>query len=390
MDTVRNFIERLNTIQPDSETLPNWHHRRIIVPAAAMLSLQGTLFRTHPIEPSLFMKRPGSHVEASQLLEWLDVGGGQQGLGHTDNDLGVDLAAILALASGRRVQFANEFPIKYGDADWTWFLEAGQIFDGELYGPVESDVLEPVIKILKAISELQERPALSLGSAIRMRNAACCLVEADHSSAYGLLVAAIETLSRQFGSPPNSWEDWDKSNEWDLFMTEINLTVEQARRLRVRLITDRQIRLRRTFIEYAASNLTEDFWNAPYRTFDPGYQVSDAGVTPTTGSWRNDGLIRELVSSDPTVLRKRLGRSYDARSVVFHESVRLAQVSVLPFPGTEKDLLPFRVLRRILDYILWLEIERAASRSGPLPDVRLFHPLAEAGGGAAQMSGMER
>jgi hypothetical protein len=380
MDTVREFVRRLQTVTPNDARL-RLHHRRLILPTAALFSLQGTIFRTYPIEPIHAIKRPGSQLEASQLLEWRDTDGEQSGGTPRDNDLGVDLAAILALACGRKVQFANEFPVKYASADWTWFLEIGHIFDGELYGPIEGDVHGSVTKILKAIMALSERPALSLGSAIRMRNAACCLVEADHSSAYGLLVAAIETLSRGFGSPPNSWEDWDKSEEWDAFMREIALTEEQATRLRARLITDRQIRLRRTFIEYAASRLSNSFWQEPYRTFEPGYQVSDDGVTPKKGSWRDDGMMSQLLSSDRVVLRQRLGKSYDARSVVFHESVRLAQVSVLPFPRTQKDLLPFRVLRRILDHILWLEIQNAASRDVPLPDVRLFHPgtdLAEA------------
>lgn len=85
------------------------------------------------------------------------------GISPRDNDLGVDLAAILALATGRRAAFANVFPIRYADADWRWFLELGHAFDGELYGPVEGDTGARIVTILRALVALPERPALALG-----------------------------------------------------------------------------------------------------------------------------------------------------------------------------------------------------------------------------------
>lgn len=374
MDAVREFILRLVEITPERGKLAA-RHRRIVLPGAAQFALDGTILRTEPIG---MMKRPGTTVEMSQLLEWLDVS--SDGADPRENDLGVDLAAILALACGRKVAFANEVPMKYANAEWTWFLEAGHAFDNELYGPVEGDIRTRFVNIVQALVALPEKQALSFGGAVRMRNAACCLVEADFSSAYGLLIAAIETLSEAFGDKRTSWEHWDKHAQWDAFIGQLSLNDEHAAELRKRLLADRHIRLRLTFAEYAASNLSESFWQERYFRYTPQYAVDADDARPNGGSWREEGSISTLVPADRDELRKRLKLSYDARSQVFHQSTRLDQISVMPFPSAVTQLLPFRGLRRILDHLLWREISKGATGAPELPDVKLFHPDTEPGG----------
>jgi hypothetical protein len=372
MDTVCAFIRRLEQALAENAQL-SFRHRRLIVPAAAQFALDGTIVRTDPIGT---VKRPGGQMEASLLLEWMDLSDEAGRTQAHENDLAVDLAALLALASGRRVAFANEFPMKYEGADWTWFLEIGHMFDGELYGPIEVDVgarLATIIKALIGLEGKDRKQALSLGNTIRMRNAACCLFESDYSSAYGLLVAGIETLSRSFGNPPDSWQDWDQASTWDKLFKKLSLKEEQASALRHRLLKDKQLRLRRTFVHYAAENLSESFWSGRNVHFTPGYQLDASGVRPLPGAWRDAGSVEDIVPKNLAELRKRLGASYDARSSVFHESLRLDQISLLPAPAKSDSPLPFSGLRRVLDHLLWYEIEKGAVAVRELPDIQLFH-----------------
>ncbi len=377
MHTIREFVRRLTEIVESKGTAQiGARHRRIVVPAPAMFALEGTILRTIPIMPIVPIERPGSHTEVSQLLEWMDISIDEQsgeGLDVRENDLGVDLAAILGLAIGRKVAFANEFPLKMAEADWTYFLPVGPVFDGGLYGPVQGDVRTRVITIVKALVTLPERLALSVGGAIRMRNAACCLAESDHSSAYGLLIAALETLSRAFGNPPNSWQDWDQAKDWDVFITELTLSEEDAEKLRKRLLGDKQLRLKRTFVEYAVSSVAPSFWEETYFQYEPALDIDMSGVKVREGSW-NPRPITDLVPSDLGELRKRLQKSYDARSEVFHQSSRLEQIFVMPFPNDLKAPLSFTGLRLIIDHLLWREIETGAKDAPDLPNFEVRHP----------------
>ncbi len=376
MHTIREFVRRLTEIVNSKGTAQiGARHRRIVLPASATFALDGTILRTIPIEPIVPIERPGGHIEVSQLLEWMDISHneqGEEGIDVRENDLGVDLAAILGLATGRRVAFANEFPLKLAEASWTWFLPVGPAFDGGLYGPVQGDIRTQVVTIVKALVSLPERLALSVGGAIRMRNAACCLVESDHSSAYGLLIAALETLSRAFGNPPDSWQDWEQAKDWDGFITELALSEQDAEKLRKRLLGDKQLRLKRTFVEYAVHGIAPSFWEESYFQYEPALDIDGNGVKVREGAW-NARPITDLVPSDLDNLRKRLRKSYDARSEVFHQSSRLEQIFVMPFPNDSKAPLSFSGLRLIVDHLLWREIERGAKDAPDLPNFEVRH-----------------
>ncbi len=377
MRSVREFVRRLNTLAESSDTtsMVGLNQRRIVVPEMGRFSMDGTLARTLPIESAAPFDHPGAPPQVVQLLEWLDVPDDGPGSAFRDNNLGVDIAAVLALATGRRVAFANEVPLRLEGVQWTVFLEVGPSVDGELYGPAEPGVHARFETAVRAIASLPEEDGLALGGAIRMRNAGCCLVETDHSSAYGLLVVALETLSRAFGDPPGTWQEWDQSEDWDGYFLQIGLTGQQAESLRARLLLNKQIRLKRTFVEYAVGNLPPSFWERSYYRYTPTLEMDPTGARRGGGSWNEGVQIAALVPQDPAELRRRLGKSYDTRSEVFHQSARLDQVTVMPVPGSARQPLPFAGLRRILDHLLWIEIEKGAREASELPDVQVLHPV---------------
>lgn len=305
MDTVRNFLLRLASISPEAR--PTFRHRRLVVPAAAEIALDGTIIRTTPMGR---MKRPGNPVETVQVLEWLDIAANADGVDLRENDLAADLVAILALAIGRRVMFVNEVPISLPDKQATWFFEVGQVFDSELYAPVLVDSKSKFEKVLKALSACSEAELSSMGGAIRMWNAACCLVDSDHSSAYGLLIAAVETLSRVFGDPPESWEDWEEAEGWDKLFKRLSLAGNSADMIRAKLMRNKQIRLKRTFVEYVVSSLPDSFWQASYSQYTQGFRVESSQVQNESGAWDNTIPMETIVPRDGTELRSRLTASY--------------------------------------------------------------------------------
>lgn len=113
-----------------------------------------------------------------QLLEWLDDPSIEV------NDLqnhatGVDLSAMLAMATGRRVSFAHEASLALQGSDSIAFMALGDMYDFELFGPAIPNHAERFRRIVNAIVALDDNRAEALGSAMRKRNAACCLIDSD-------------------------------------------------------------------------------------------------------------------------------------------------------------------------------------------------------------------
>src|SRR5829696_5239219 len=100
--TVRDFLDRVEKIVGEGDsTRVAAHHRRLLLPFATRFSLDGTLIRTLPVEPIRPLLVPGRTPDIVQLIEWPDAPDAADGRALDYNDLGVDLAAILALALGR-------------------------------------------------------------------------------------------------------------------------------------------------------------------------------------------------------------------------------------------------------------------------------------------------
>lgn len=367
MKEVRAYIERLRSLK--QRDVPPIYTYRLIVSAQARFAVN-SIVRTEPILPLQRTERAGTLPEVNYLLQWVDVPNALQGNVIAANNLGVDFAAILGLSTGRKVAFANEFSVRRQGANQLAFIPIGVSLDSELYAPITTAVEERTSAIIQAICELPLVKAEALGGSIRMRNAACGLVDSDHSTAYGLLVMAVEALSGRFGSAPNTWEDWDKASEWNKLFAENSFDEGQRQAIRAALIGDKQVRLRRTFIEYAANGLDDSFWSSHYQSYAPVIEITQQGARwmDETGKVEDMGAMTEIVPDGPAILRKRLGKSYDARSVVVHHGARIDQiVSMRRGVSAPGDPLPFHVLRRILDHLLWGEIERGSEGALELP-----------------------
>lgn len=371
MNTVRAFVERLSAAVDDgSNSALSVNHRRIVVPAAAHFSLEGTILRTLPVQT---FQRPGHSAEVIQLLEWLDITSSNDGYDLAINDLGIDLTACLALAAGRRIDYAVEWPMKHEDSPTTTFFAVGHAYDSELLGPPEGGLLGRFEMVVRSLTALPERQATALLGAIRMRNAASCLVESDYSSAYGLLVAALETLSQAFASSPNSWEVFHDSLSWDKWIEVEGLDSGQADRLRSRLLGMGPIRIKQTFVEYVVAGLDPQFWKQSVHRFVPDIVMGEGGAREGEGRWEVASEVELLVPSNSEDLRSRLRKTYDARSKFIHESLRPSQIALFPVPGIARQPLGLKALRRVLEYLLWKEIHGGSDVYPMLPDLQLFH-----------------
>lgn len=374
MKELRECIERLRALKGrDAVVL---HTYRLVVTAQARFKVN-SIIRAEPVLPLSRVERPGTLPENTYLLQWADKQQAEKPNQFTLGGLGVDFAAVLGLASGRKVAFADEISLRREDASFLTFLPLGVSLDGELYGPVKENVEQKTEIILQALAALPTIQADSLGGSIRMRNAACCLVDSDHSTAYGLLVMAIEVLSERFGEAPNTWDDWDQAPKWNTFAAINQFRDEQVQALRLALIGDKRVRLRRAFIEYASNNLNDEFWSAHYFGFTPSIELAQNTVSwlDKEGQVHDEGTMGDIITEGPAILKKRLGKSYDARSSYVHRGVRVNQLtSLVRHVGTPSDPMPFSSLRRILDHLLWKEIKRGAATAPVLPEGRIIGP----------------
>src|SRR4051812_30014826 len=111
MKSIRDFVARLEAVESQPERAPelSLRTRRIAVPESGAFTMDRTILRTCPMEPVERVFLPGTPAQVVQALQWLDLPSTGQAFG--DNDLGVDLAAVLALATGRRVVFGNELAL---------------------------------------------------------------------------------------------------------------------------------------------------------------------------------------------------------------------------------------------------------------------------------------
>ena len=221
----------------------------------------------------------------------------------------------------------------------------------------------------------------AITTAIHLHYGAVLLFDRDLAAAYTLLIAGLETLSRQFGKPPTAWADWDKSPVWDKFITRQKLTPEQAGALRTELLRDRQIRLKQTFVNYVADRLPGDFWEMPWQ--DYMYMIDAGQGTWGEGSWQEERIVADYLPRDREVLKKALKASYDARSSFVHSGQRIVnkygQLRSLAYLNDGDQPLGFAVLRSILTAIIFLELEQNAVPY-ELPDMLLSNESAQAAG----------
>jgi len=347
------WLRRLRTT-PDSELRPQitrvFHAGHLPQASfAPRLSIQ-------PLGPVPF--RPGdTGPESCSVLQFPD----SLPVSEASMMLKEDLGALLCLISRRRIAAPLEIPISVKGTNTIHFLPYGGGLDRELIGPLPQDTVARLSQTLTGVQEINERDTAVLGAAMKLHYGACLLVERDVRSAYVLLVAALEVLSRSYGQPPQDWTTWEDSSTWDAVFVELGLTVQQQDVLRSKLLSNRQLRLKRTFTEYAANALPDDFWNLTWEQWSYTYHPQDSSWSEPVSS---PIPVAEIVPRDVDVLSKAFARTYDVRSAYVHrgDEFDVAGSLKVSLPLSGDTPIPYQFLRLIVGQVILHEMHRVQTR----------------------------
>jgi hypothetical protein len=281
-----------------------------------------------------------------------------------------EMAAILTLATERRIEIAREFALRVEGQNNTVLSGYGCTYDRRLHGPMNDNTNTLFIEWLSKVISLPEPHLSVIGAACSLHHGAVLLFEKDIRSAYLLLVAGIEVLSRQYGTPPTNWGDWEESRQWDNFMSKTNLISDQQVALRAKLMEDRNLKLQATFRNYGSCSLPDAFWDEDLK--DWSYPIDS-----NSGYWHQPDVlsekkIKDVFPKDRRLLAKCLGESYDLRSGLVHRgnNIELLDV-VIPHDQILKEVkpLPFSILRSILTSLIKHEVTKYSVETS-LPDIK--------------------
>jgi hypothetical protein len=275
-----------------------------------------------------------------------------------------ELGALLCLASGRRFEVPPELQFRVKGGTEVHFQQFSRGIDRELIGPLPPDTIPRTLALLNRIAVLQDNDVHTLGRALHLYYGACNIVEGDVRSAYIMLVSALEILSREYGSPPKDWNEWEEAAEWDDVFAEIELAPEQSAVLRIRLLNDKHLRLKRTLCDYVANALPGSFWQLAWEQWSYSFR-------PPTNDWGPADVLRlprsHVITRDKALLRRALQKTYDARSAYVHRGDTFSieqslRSDDIPVNGTAPISYP--ILRLIVRDLVLLELTR---RGGPSP-----------------------
>jgi hypothetical protein len=357
---IAEWIDRIRTI----EGRPGELVFRAVMPSQQLYTLTDALIRIEPLGP--LPGRPGdTEPTTGALLRFLDT----RPLSHDSILLATDLGSLISFAAGRYFEVAAELRLSVEGRPESYFLGLGATIDRHLRGPMPTDTKLRLMECFARIPALSQNDLAALGAAIRLHYGSVALCHRDFRSAYLLLVAALEVLSREYGTPPHDWPAWQESGTWDRFFADLQLSSSQREAIRGRLLGSQSLRLKATFREYVSQSIPDQFWEVPWQEWH--YPLN---VPP--GSWGPPELtetpVEVLVPRDRTILSKALGLSYDLRSGLIHRGDELHLLEVTrragaPLSGT--DPVPYAILRALLSSLiskeLWLRADPV-----PLPDVR--------------------
>ena len=368
MKTLVTWLRRLADITPESG--PAVHLFRLLVPGFEPLDVADWFLSVDPQGPLPSDVR-ASGPESLSLIRLPDLPGRETNI-HERHRLGADLACLFSLALNVRVLIPHAISINIPKLNKQLFQPFSHIIDRSILGPVPKEPKRRLETYLNSIAGLAQDDLATIGAASSSYHAALLLFDREARAAYTLLVAGIEVLSRKYGAPPTDWGEWEESNSWDTFITDQKLTSSQAGAIRARLMRDKQLRLGATFRNYAASRLSDAFWEKPWEEWIYGINANDGTWLPANPLAAR--TISDILPKDRIGLQKALGKSYGLRSSIVHEGDWVELLSLAPPPVPALDLsrpLPFAILRAILAELIWLEI---SSRSKPcqLPDFQLL------------------
>lgn len=285
--------------------------------------------------------------------------------------LSADLAAVLSVALERTIDIPLEMSTRVKGHNTMTFVPLGGMVDRVISGPIPPHYKDAIARMLGYVAGLLPEDIVAVGAATSLFHGALLLHERDVRSAYTLLVAGIETLSRKYGTPPTSWEDWDGHAGWDQFVSSHGLSAEQGTALRERLMQDRQLRLKSTFRAYASGRLRESFWDMPWTEWMYAIQVPQGRWQPAEKI--HDGKIGDFLPRDRCSLSRTLGHSYDLRSTYVHAGSWFGPLELSINAASPLDVakpLPFAALRAILRELICTELEEHSLPTN-LPDPKL-------------------
>lgn len=352
----------VNELTPRAEQIPLRHvAQRMIHPGLQPLHGEGFV----AAQPDRQLDLPGNWPNSSVVLHWYEraeEGADRDMFGAEEHDSAV--GALFTLVADRRCQVVPEVMARVQGASRPIAIPISGLVDPALGSPMPSwDGLSHELGItLARIASLGDDDARTISDAMHMHYCAALLATSDLTGAYALVVGGLEALAQKYGSPPSDWAEWDLAVRWDDFMSEQQLTEEQAAALRDRLMRDKQIRLAETFATYVSKQLPTAFWAEPVRK----YQWSINGVTgdPLEGLWEAGPPRAGALAGDRRELKMALKRSYYARSRFIHAGERAVPFSddlVSHIPGHADDRLSFAALRAALRRLILTELESRAS-----------------------------
>ncbi len=293
--------------------------------------------------------------------------------------MAAQLGAIFTLATNRRVQVAaSDFPLTPEGSTMRTFLPTDLVLDRSLAGPLGPSSTADIASLLGQLHGLGPDDRDAIGAAIELHYAATLLYDVEANAAYALAIAGLERLSRTYGVTPVNWSDWEHAARLDQAFSHLELESEQIDGLRDELLQDRHLRLRQTFASYVTDSLPDDCWQTQLEDFVPGLTLQPDGAMKFE-QWTPQPPISValFVPSDRAVLRKRLLRSYDARSSYVHEGTRRSALTATAAQtvgneGPATAPIEFVGVRTMLRALVMHE---TASRTHPkaLPDIVMTH-----------------
>lgn len=369
-----NLVSWLNSLReavkagsPDNPPRISRLHKRVIYPSqepihgAGFLRFQG--LQRYP--------RPGHGNEALSVVSWhLPYSGDPDHL--ANSLLARSVGAVLSLALDRSIEVPAELPWTVQDSGITSFLPLDVGYDRVLHGPLpEINIINETFEELASkIGGLQEEDVVTIGSAIEMHYGACLIYKHDISSAYVLVVGALETLSARYADPAIDWNAWDKAPDWDEFAKQQDLTQEQRKALREKLLADRQIKLGERFANYVEGAFANRTWLQDWEEWT--WSIDGSTGDFSGGGWAQNPNIRTSVPEEPRELRKAIKKSYAARSGFVHsgkQDINLPAEAARQVQSYEgKEPLPFTVLRAALARLIRQELDTRAG-TFEFPDI---------------------
>ncbi len=358
MKRIADWIERLHRLSADDGV--SVHFFRAIVPSQYEFELFDALIALEP--RAALARRPGDAAPYCWALLRLPDDR-QEGHGEVEA-LAKELGGVLTLLSDRRVEIATE--IALDDGAKIHFMGHASCVDRALVGPLPATLKQVVQDGLSRITSLSSSQQEVIGSAIRLHHASALLCERDVASAYVLLVAALEVLSRDYGAPPTEWADWPDAVSWDKALEKLGTTADQRSVIREKLLSDKNLRLKQTFKIYGSERLPEAFWDQEYEEWEYTFRLhQDSWELPTVRALP----VAMIVPRDRTVIRSALAKSYDLRSGIVHQGSELSMYDTIlreQRSMTADQPVPYAILRMIVSALIkheWFSLAAA----NPLP-----------------------